>query len=175
MKLTDEQIAAIRDGTEGATPGPWVLSERSRHNQSIDGGAWFEFCRVVVRMEGDPDDAPAGLANAAHIARCDPDTIHALATEVLESRAEIARLTKERDEAIAALGEWARKAGAAEARVAELEGVAVDVMASLAAAISLLERGGKKAAASDKMFAQMLVDYNASLARARAALRRDAT
>lgn len=63
----------------------------------------------------------------------------------------------------------------AEARVAELEGVAVDVMASLAAAISLLERGGKKAAASDKMFAQMLVDYNASLDRARAALGRNAT
>ena len=64
---------------------------------------------------------------------------------------------------------------AAEARVAELERVAVDVMASLAAAISLLERGGKKAAASDKMFEQMLVDYNASLDRARAALRREET
>ena len=102
-----------------------------------------------------------------------PDTIHALATEVLESRAEIERRIIDLDAAIHALGEWARKAGTFEVRVAELEGVAVDVMASLAAAISLLERGGKKAAASDKMFAQMLVDYNASLACARAALRRD--
>jgi len=33
-------------------------------------------------------------------------------------------------------------------------------LASLRAAISLLEKGGKKAAPSDKMFAQMLVDYN---------------
>jgi len=51
--------------------------------------------------------------------------------------------------------------------------VLVDVAASLAAAISLLERGGKsakKAAASDKMFDQMLADYRASLERARAAL-----
>lgn len=46
----------------------------------------------------------------------------------------------------------------------------IDVSASLAAAISLLERGGKKAAPSDKMFAQMLADYNASLDRARATL-----
>jgi hypothetical protein len=98
MKLDDKQIAAIRDGTEGVTPGPWALSKRSRYKQSIDGGAWFEFCKIVVRMKGDPDDELAGLANASHIARCDPDTIRSLATEVLESRAEIERLMKERDE-----------------------------------------------------------------------------
>ena len=45
----------------------------------------------------------------------------------------------------------------------------VDVLASLAAAISLLERGGKKAAPSDKMFEQMLIDYRASLERGRTA------
>ena len=49
----------------------------------------------------------------------------------------------------------------------------IDCAASLAAAISLLEKGGKKAAPSDKMFAQMLDDYRASLARARAALKGD--
>lgn len=46
--------------------------------------------------------------------------------------------------------------------------------ASLAAAISLLERGGKavkKQAPSDKMIDQMLSDYRASLERARSALR----
>ena len=41
---------------------------------------------------------------------------------------------------------------------------------SLAAAISLLERGGKRAAPSDKMFAVMLDDYRKSLKIARAAL-----
>lgn len=44
----------------------------------------------------------------------------------------------------------------------------------LAAAISLLEKGGKaakKAAPSDKMFDQMLKDYRSSLSRARAALK----
>ncbi len=38
--------------------------------------------------------------------------------------------------------------------------VAMAALASLRAAISLLERGGKKAAASDRMFAQMLLDYH---------------
>ena len=60
---------------------------------------------------------------------------------------------------------------ALRARVAKLEAAAINVAASLAAAISLLERGGKKAAPSDKMFEQMLVDYRNSLERARAALK----
>jgi predicted phage gp36 major capsid-like protein len=47
---------------------------------------------------------------------------------------------------------------------------AVDAGASLAAAISLLERGGRKAAPSNKMFDQMLVDYRNSLERTRTAL-----
>lgn len=44
------------------------------------------------------------------------------------------------------------------------------VMASLAAAISLLERSPKKAAASNKMFDQMLDDYRKALDAARAEL-----
>lgn len=49
----------------------------------------------------------------------------------------------------------------------------IDCTAHLAAAISLLERGGKaakKAAPSDKMFDLMLSDYRASVERARTAL-----
>lgn len=42
--------------------------------------------------------------------------------------------------------------------------------ASLAAAISLLERGGKKAAPSDKMFNMMLDDYRRALEAARKVL-----
>ncbi len=44
-----------------------------------------------------------------------------------------------------------------------------DVLAHLVAATSLLERGGKQAAPSDKMFAQMIADYNASIERGRRA------
>jgi hypothetical protein len=39
----------------------------------------------------------------------------------------------------------------------------LSLAASLAGAISLLERGGKKAAPSNKMFYQMLKDYKKSL------------
>ena len=60
---------------------------------------------------------------------------------------------------------------ALRARVAKLEAATIDAAASLTAAISLLERGGKRAAPSDKMFEQMLVDYRNSLERARAALK----
>lgn len=56
--------------------------------------------------------------------------------------------------------------------VKALEEAATDALASLVAAVSLLERGGKRAAPSDKMFAVMLADYNASIERTRAALTR---
>jgi hypothetical protein len=52
----------------------------------------------------------------------------------------------------------------------KLREVLLDTTASLVASVSLLERGGKKAAPSDNMFSQMLVDYKNSIDRARAAL-----
>ena len=54
-----------------------------------------------------------------------------------------------------------------KAKLAKAVEAAIDTGASLAAAISLLERGGKKAAPSNKMFDQMMVDYRASLERTR--------
>lgn len=47
---------------------------------------------------------------------------------------------------------------------------AIRSMAALSAAISLLERGGKKAAPSDKMFEMMLNDYRNALEFSRHAL-----
>ena len=70
-------------------------------------------------------------------------------------------------------GRAATRITALEAREAELVGAVIDCAASLKAAISLLERGGKsakKAAPSDKMFDLMVADYKASLERARATL-----
>jgi hypothetical protein len=51
-----------------------------------------------------------------------------------------------------------------------LREAALDAAAHLVAATSLLRKGGKKAAPSNKMFAQMLVDYEAAIERTRAAL-----
>jgi hypothetical protein len=121
MKLTDEQIAAIRDGCEGVTPGPW-------HIHPVDDTTIITLERTVVATTCDSAATEREDSynveyermgrDALHIARCDPDTIRALATEVLEGRATIARLTRDQDAAIVALGEWARKAGALENRVA---------------------------------------------------------
>ena len=60
----------------------------------------------------------------------------------------------------------------ASERIGQLEYALVKVAASLAAAISLLERTpqAKKAAPSDKMFAQMIVDYKKALETGRGAL-----
>ena len=73
-------------------------------------------------------------------------------------------------------GDCHQAADTIEARAADIERlrhVVIAVTASLAAAISLLERGGKaakKAAPSDLMFDQMVLDYTASLEDARDAL-----
>ena len=57
-----------------------------------------------------------------------------------------------------------------EADLAKAMAAAIDAGASLAAAISLLDRGGKNAAPSNKMFAQMLADYSNALDRTRTTL-----
>lgn len=56
------------------------------------------------------------------------------------------------------------------AEIERLREASIGCAAALAAAISLLERGGRKAAPSDRMFAQMLEDYRRALADTRAAL-----
>ena len=68
------------------------------------------------------------------------------------------------------LNQAADALAAQQKRIEELEAATLTVAASLVAAISLLEGGGKKAAPSNKMFEQMIKDYKKSLADARAAL-----
>lgn len=55
--------------------------------------------------------------------------------------------------------------------MSQRDDVLMDVLAHLVAAVSLLEAGGKKAAPSNKMYAQMLKDYKASIARGRSYLK----
>jgi hypothetical protein len=81
-----------------------------------------------------------------------------------------ARYDAKTDELEAKLAECLERNALLEARLGKAVDAAVDAGASLAAAISLLERGGRKAAPSNKMFDQMLVDYRNSLERTRATL-----
>ena len=52
----------------------------------------------------------------------------------------------------------------------ERQEVLLDVLSSLVAAVSLLKRSPKIGAASNRMFDQMIVDYERSIERARAYL-----
>ncbi len=98
-------------------------------------------------------------------------------SEVLSDREAVIFYAEQRGYASAMEAERKLHEARIEAQAAEIERLrgdlkraveaGVDVAASLSAAISLLQRGGKKAAPSDKMFNQMLADYNASLDRLR--------
>lgn len=55
--------------------------------------------------------------------------------------------------------------------MSERKDIVVDLLASLVAAVNLLKRGSKKAAPSDRMFDQMIADYEDSIERGRAALK----
>jgi hypothetical protein len=94
-RLTDETIKAILDGCEH-TPQIVATLFVAR------GGAT---ARTIAGLVYGPDEY-SSLVRLADVPHRDPDTIKALATEVLEARAalaakdaEIARLTRERDEA----------------------------------------------------------------------------
>ena len=87
-----------------------------------------------------------------------------------EAEAYAAELEAKLDTMVAALAYEGRRTDAAETKLAKAVEAAIDAGASLAAAISLLEKGSKKAAPSNKMFDQMLADYRASLERTRTTL-----
>lgn len=77
--------------------------------------------------------------------------------------AEVAEMTPEQQRKM-------MECAAKDAEIAELVAVLGNVTAHLAAAHSLLSRGGKKAAASDTIFKIMLQDYEKSFEAGRKAL-----
>ena len=54
----------------------------------------------------------------------------------------------------------------------ELEDILISLTASLSAAVSLLKRSNKKAAGSDKMFDLMIEDYEKTLSKSRAFIKK---
>lgn len=90
-KLTDENLREMLNGLVGVTPGPWFegftpfylaqgqvhdnkhpLTIRSPHHTEEIATVWT--CLLPVDK------------NAAHIARCDPDSIRSILLELLEFR-----------------------------------------------------------------------------------------
>jgi len=70
--LTPERIDEIERGCEGVTAGPWHAEPKVGRGAWIKGAA-EEWTAVACGFDG-----TSAAANAAHIARCDPDTIRAL-------------------------------------------------------------------------------------------------
>lgn len=105
-RLTDEQLQAIREGCDGVTPGPWrrdamggsstVLSKAKppRNDTRIPTYGYREngeHCLGYPWVDEDRttrfDFVCFGHDDAGHIARLDPETVRAMATELIERRA----------------------------------------------------------------------------------------
>ena len=117
-KVSAERLREIVDGCEGVTPGPWFYRPQEhddwgwvRATPPSDGGpGWLIATARRGRAEQPGEDDihrstqtdPYG-ENARHIARLDPATVRSIGLELIEARALIDTLQRERDER----NEWA--------------------------------------------------------------------
>ena len=118
----------------------------------------------------------AGPYPDQYVYAVDTEKTHLRAADALEAMAgEVADLgfiAREKEDQLIAAN---MRCADAEEEVRRMrDDILMRVMSSLAASISLLERGGKAAAPSDRMFDQMLTDYKRNLEFARKALGGDA-
>lgn len=87
-RLSDEHLAEMLAGLEGATPGPWDTS--AGLVRAIDGDVaipifesrdpWKKHRRAVTVLR-------QAWHNRQHVARCDPDTMRSILIELLDFRA----------------------------------------------------------------------------------------
>jgi hypothetical protein len=114
--LTDDEIKALLEGTEGVTPGPWEIGEKKhdyaftdyekkhRTGQHVerwiitgweDGQLKGKFSvvggSVGIGIDGGQPVHMVQIRpnDAAHIARCDPSTIAELCTRLLSAEARV--------------------------------------------------------------------------------------
>lgn len=84
-RVEDELIDAMLSGLEGVTPGPWVYGSKFL-GAYVDGDT-TQYLRIARDGAEDSYDGDLWNANAAHIARCDPDTMRSILTELKALRA----------------------------------------------------------------------------------------
>ena len=80
-KLTDTQIQAMLTGCNGVTPGPWEREELFVYCNDALGTA---VCELSSKYNSMP--RATREINLTHITRCDPETIAAAMTELIERR-----------------------------------------------------------------------------------------
>ena len=88
---------------------------------------------------------------------------------VVSAREENARLRNDNFEWLQQLSATNHQLEKEQKEIQKLRRTLIGVLAGFVASVDLLERGGKKAAPSGKMFAQMLDDYKNRIERGRAA------
>lgn len=88
-RISDARVAEMLTGLEGVSPGPWT-SEADGFEPDADVVLYSqepvtdEIGTLIVDGGNSQHDAKA---NARHIARCDPDTMRSILTELLAWRA----------------------------------------------------------------------------------------
>ena len=108
--MTRAEIESILAGTKGVTPGPWHFVEENAglmpdhgygllHGHPEPGsGGWEKNLYISVGASTRATNAlgeGAPEANAAHIARLDPQTVSALCTALLESMDRVGAVEKQ--------------------------------------------------------------------------------
>lgn len=93
--IADAKLVEMLEGLEGVTPGPWEVGRQGDYGNPdpkawasftpIHGKGWGAFASIVTKMDMEYD-SKQGRKNAAHIARCDPDTIRPLILELQSLR-----------------------------------------------------------------------------------------
>ena len=115
--MTDHEgrkaLNGIMEGLDGVTPGPWVgtTAISSTMGAPVAAQTGTIICNITPAPQGFPGKEEIDryqLANIAHIARCSPETFHAIEALVKEQDAEI---EKQRSDA----SYWCTANNAAEA------------------------------------------------------------
>lgn len=144
MQVDKARLDEMLLGLEGVTPGPRHLYV-SRRDILVTDDAGNNMAHFLP-MDDDPS---ADFLNATSFARCDPDTIRSIITELLELRSlrstegkegEIEQLTRERDEAWGARNENAKLKGQRDAALASAKAARENFLTMQGSSAQLLGR-----------------------------------
>lgn len=103
MTVSNELIDEMLAGLEGVTPGPWLKEMEQDEEEDFPSfyvsSAVTTSCNLTVVAKMGEASANA-RTDASHIARCDPDTMRSILTELRDRRASPSGVAVKGDEAL---------------------------------------------------------------------------
>ena len=93
MTLTTEQLQTIRDGCEGVQKGPYLIMAETSYGDRSEMEVleiWSDDNEVLIATEVRRAFRDGGRTAIEHFQRLDPDTVCAMATEILALREQLA-------------------------------------------------------------------------------------